>query len=81
MTTAAASNSPGADTIHFDIPGTGPFVITPDLAAARAVTHPTIINGYSQPGAHTNSLSQGDNAVIQIQVDGSSCRRCQRPGL
>ena len=71
LLTADASNSPGADTILFKIPGTGPFVISPG-SALPPVTRPTIINGYSQPGAHTNSLSTGDNAIIQIQVDGSS---------
>ena len=69
--TADTSNSPGADTILFDIPGTGPF----DIALSEslpAITHATIINGYSQPGAHTNSSTVGDNAVIEIQVDGGN---------
>ncbi len=69
--TADASNSAGADTINFTIPGTGPFVITPG-SALPVITRPTVINGYSQPGAHTNSLSTGDNAVIMIQLDGST---------
>jgi hypothetical protein len=68
---ADASNSPGPDTIDFKIPGAGPFVISP-ASPLPAVAHPTIINGYSQPGAHTNSLATGDNAVIQIQLDGSN---------
>jgi hypothetical protein len=71
LTAAAASNSPGADTILFKVPGTGPFVISPS-SPLPAVARPTIINGYSQAGSHTNSLSTGDNAVIQIQIDGSS---------
>jgi hypothetical protein len=68
MTIAADSNSAGADTIDFDIPGTGPFEISPN-APLPVLAHPTIIDGYSQPGAHQNSLSQGDNAVIQIQLN------------
>jgi hypothetical protein len=71
LTAAAASNGPGPDTIDFKIPGAGPFVISPG-SPLPAVAHPTIINGYSQPGAHTNSLATGDNAVIQIQLDRSS---------
>ena len=71
LTAAAAANSPGADTIVFKIPGTGPFVISPG-SQLPAVSRPTIINGYSQSGSHTNSVSTGDNAVIQIQLDGSS---------
>jgi hypothetical protein len=35
-------------------------------------SEPTIVNGYSQPGAYTNTLATGDNAVIQIQIDGVS---------
>jgi len=64
------SNSPPADTIDFNIPGTGPFVISP-LSALPTLNHATIIDGYTQPGASSNTLTQGDNAVIWIQVDGS----------
>jgi hypothetical protein len=67
---ANLSNSPPPDTIEFDIPGTGPFVINP-LSPLPAVEHPTIIDGYSQPGASANTLAVGDNAVILIQIDGS----------
>ncbi len=68
---AAVANGSGPDTILFKIPGTGPFDIFAD-SPLPAVAHPTIINGYSQSGAHANSLSTGDNAVIEIQIDGSS---------
>lgn len=68
---ASLSNSPPPDTIDFDIPGTGPFVISP-LSALPTVNHPTIIDGYSQPGASPNTLSVGDNAVILVQIDGSN---------
>ncbi len=71
LSVAALANGPGADTILFDIPGTGPFIISPD-SPLPDVSRPTIINGYSQPGAHANSLSTGDNAVIMIQLDGSN---------
>jgi Bacterial Ig domain/Periplasmic copper-binding protein (NosD) len=67
---AGLSNTPPADTIDFDIPGTGPFEISP-LSALPTLTHATIIDGYSQPGASANTLTQGDNAVILIQIDGS----------
>jgi hypothetical protein len=67
---ANQSNSPPPDTIQFDIPGTGPFVITP-LTGLPAITHPTIIDGYTQPGASVNTATQGDNATILIQLDGS----------
>jgi hypothetical protein len=67
LTIAASSNSPGADTILFDIAGSGRFVIAP-ASALPTVSRTTIIDGYSQPGAYTNTLSQGDIAVIQIQM-------------
>ncbi len=71
MFLASQSNSPGTDTIKFKIPGTGPFVISP-LSVLPTLNHPTIIDGYTQPGASYNTLSQGDNAVILIQLDGLS---------
>jgi hypothetical protein len=70
MTTASESNSSIPDTILFDIPGTGPFVITPS-APLPVLAHPTIIDGFSQPGSSPNTLAQGDNAVILITVNGS----------
>ena len=65
---ADVANDPAPDTILFDIPGTGPFVITSDKLPA--VTHATTIDGYSQPGSSANTLPQGDNAVLMIQIDG-----------
>ena len=58
-------------TIDFDIPGTGPFVIQP-TTPLPAIVHPVIIDGYSQPGSSPNTLAQGDNAVILIDLNGSN---------
>src|SRR5262249_12738692 len=70
---ANESNSAPPDTIEFaisgPIPGTGYFEISP-LSALPTITHPTIIDGYSQAGAVTNSALQGDNAIILIRLDG-----------
>jgi hypothetical protein len=68
---ANLSNSAPPDTIEFDISGPGPFLIAP-LTVLPAITHPTIIDGYSQPGSSVNTLTQGDNAMIQIHLDGLS---------
>ena len=59
--------------IDFDIPGTGPFVIQP-TTPLPAIAHPLTIDGYTQPGAsaNTNTFGQGDNAVILIDINGSS---------
>ena len=55
--------------IDFDIPGTGPFVIQATTAVMPAIEHSVIIDGYSQPGASPNTLAQGDNAVILINLN------------
>jgi hypothetical protein len=70
---ADSSNTSGPDTIKFAIPGTGPFLIQP-LTPLPAITHPTIVDGYSQAGAQTNTLTTGDNAAIMIQIDGSTLK-------
>ena len=70
MFEASQSNTAPADTITFDIPGKGPFVISP-ASALPTLTHATVIDGYTQPGASANTLTVGDNAVILIQIDGS----------
>src|SRR5262249_51390508 len=36
------------------------------------ITDPVIIDGYTQPGASVNDMTNGDNAVILIQLDGSA---------
>jgi Bacterial Ig domain len=71
MLDANNATSAPPDTILFKIPGAGPFVIAP-LTPLPALTHATIINGYSQPGAQKNSLADGDNAVIKIQISGAN---------
>ncbi len=60
------------NTIAFHIPGTGLHKISLQNALP-IVTNPVIINGYSQPGAspNTNPIDQPDNALLQIQLDGS----------
>jgi hypothetical protein len=61
---------PGPNTIDFNIPGTGPFTIAP-ATLLPTITVPVTIDGYSQSGASPNTLAQGDNAVLQINLDGS----------
>jgi hypothetical protein len=57
--------------ISFAIPNAGPHVIQP-LSALPAVSAPTIIDGYTQPGSAANTAPVGTNAVIQIQIAGTS---------
>src|SRR5437868_13871831 len=61
------------DQINFNIPGAGVQKITPLAPGLPIITDPVVIDGYTQPGASkdTNGPSQADNAVLQIEIDGS----------
>ena len=68
-----ANNNPGLDNIYFNIPGPGPHLIQPQATLLPYIIDPLIIDGYTQPGAstNTNSINQGNNAVLKIIIDGS----------
>ena len=63
----------GTDTISFNIPGAGPYTIQP-VSALPTITDPVVIDGYTQSGAsaNTNGQGTGSNAVLKIELDGSS---------
>ncbi len=46
------------------------WVITP-LTPLPSLTRGIVVDGYSQPGAQANTLSQGDNAVLRIELNGN----------
>ncbi len=77
-----AVNSANGDdsSILFDIPGTGPFRIQPQ-SALPALTHPAVVDGYSQPGASPNTLTFGDNATPQIVLDGGALAPSSAAGV
>jgi hypothetical protein len=70
--------------IAFDIPNTDPSydpstgsfdVLTPapgltTIPNLPDLTSPVVIDGYSQPGSRSNTLAQGDNAVLEIVLNG-----------
>ena len=61
----------GPDNIAFNIPGPGPHTIA--LASVLpTITSPVVIDGYTQPGASPNTLAEGNNAVLLIELDGTS---------
>ena len=68
-----ANGSAGADTIAFNIVGSGVHTITP-VNALPNLTEALTINGYSQPGAspNSNAPSQGSNAAIRIEINGQN---------
>jgi Periplasmic copper-binding protein (NosD) len=57
--------------INFNIPGTGAHTIalTPALPT---ITHPLVIDGFTQPGSSPNTMTTSDNAVRLITLDGSN---------
>lgn len=69
------AQNPGAfgtnDTVNFNIPGAGVKTISV-TSALPALTKPMTINGYTQGVATANTLANGDNAVLLIQLDGTS---------
>lgn len=66
-----ANGNPGQDTIAFNIPGTGVHTITPN-SAWPAITESVLIDGYTQPGSSPNTLMNGDNAVLLVELNGSN---------
>ncbi|MGE5415025.1 MAG: hypothetical protein ACM3NW_12670, partial [Syntrophomonadaceae bacterium] len=66
-----ANGNPGLDTIAFDIPGSGVHTITP-ATTLPSITDPVILDGYTQPGSSPNILAVGDDAVLLIELDGST---------
>ena len=65
-----ANGNSGADTIAFNIPGSGAHTISP-LTPLPTVTGPVTIDGYTQPGSSQSTLAVGDNAVLLIEISGA----------
>ncbi|MDB5340672.1 MAG: hypothetical protein JWN70_6291, partial [Planctomycetaceae bacterium] len=59
------------DTISFNIVGAGVQTIAPATALPTMVK-PVVIDGYSQPLASTNTLTNSDNAVLLIELNGTN---------
>ena len=67
-----ANETSGADAIYFDIPGgSGVKTIRPTSQLAN-ITEAVTIDGYTQPGSKKNTKTVGTNAVLLIELDGSS---------
>lgn len=66
-----ANAFPGADTINFDIPGSGVHTIQP-TSQLPLIHGKVTIDGYTQPGSKPNTLASGNNAALKIQLDGTN---------
>src|SRR5215217_2993763 len=60
-----------ADTINFNIPTSGVATISP-ASALPSINGPVNIDGYTQTGASPNSLDVGNNALLKVELNGSS---------
>ena len=66
-----ANTNAGPDLVHFNISGDGPHVIAPTIAQPLPpLTNTVTIDGYTQPGSSPNTLTNGNNAVLKIQLHG-----------
>ena len=59
----------GTQTIAFQIPGGGVHSIVP-VSILPTLTDPVVIDGYTQPGSSPNTLAEGSNAIILIELVG-----------
>src|SRR5581483_9651105 len=73
----AANATPGADVVKFNIPGTGPFVISL-LTPLPTISQPVVINGSTQPGFAGTPLIQldrgGSPATVGLVVQAGSVK-------
>ena len=80
-----ADINPGADTVKFNIPGSGVKTIKPtsSLGELKLLDDSTTIDGYSQPGSVANTETQPGktNAQPLIELDGSEAGSPSVPGL
>jgi hypothetical protein len=64
-----ANGRPGSDSIVFNMPGSG--VHTIDLVSVLpTITDPVSIDGYTQQGAQPNTLAEGNNAKLLVELNG-----------
>jgi len=68
-----ANSGAGTDTIQFNIPGGGPYVITPLAPGLPAMTGPTIVDGTTQPGyAGTPIIEIANFSGTGLKLQGGS---------
>jgi trimeric autotransporter adhesin len=79
-----ANTGAGTDTIVFNIPGGGPYVITPLAPGLPAMTGPTIVDGTTQPGYAGTPIIQSANLAgsgLKLQGGSSTIRGILVRGL
>ena len=66
-----SNDTPGADTINFNIGGTADVKTIKPARPLPDITDPVTIDGYTQPGASENTLAEGNDAVLKIVLNGT----------
>jgi trimeric autotransporter adhesin len=69
-----ANETPGADSIHFDVGGSGVNTISP-ASELPQITEAVTIDGYTQPGAKNNTKTSGTDAVLKVELNGTNVDR------
>ncbi len=65
-----ANDTSGADAIAFDIGGTNLARTISPTSELPAITDAVTIDGYTQPGSTPNTLATGNDALLNVQLDG-----------
>jgi len=66
-----SNDTSGADTIEFDIGDTNSVKTITPASGLPTITDTVTIDGYTQRGARENTLEEGSDAVLKVQLDGS----------
>src|SRR2546423_10428521 len=74
-----ANGAAGADMISFNIPASDPncnattHVCTiPPVTGLSAISSPVVLDGYTQPGSMANTVANGDDAKVLIEISGAT---------
>jgi hypothetical protein len=67
-----ANDTPGEDQIRFNIVSAASVKTISPASALPFITEQVTINGYSQTGASQNTLAEGNDAVLKIQLNGTN---------
>ena len=66
-----SNDTPGADTINFNIVSDASVKTIKPASALPTIKEAVTINGYSQPGASPNTLAEGNDAALEVQLNGN----------
>ena len=67
-----ANDTPGPDVIRFNIGSTSSVKTISPASPLPIITEDVTIDGYTQRGARANTLAEGNNAVLKVQLNGTN---------